>query len=319
MAPRVAVLDDYQGVAESLADWGSLGADVAVEFFSDHLEDEIRLVERLRPFDIVALMRERTPFTRTLIEGLPGLRLIVTAGKRNASVDVKAASERGITVCGTGIRDGSTVELTWALILAVVRGIPREVNGLHAGRWQIGLGRELRGKTLALLGLGRLGSQVAKIGQAFGMRTIAWSQNLSGERCAEVGDVELVDKNALFARADVLTVHLILSKRTRGLVGAEDFARMKPTAYFVNTSRGPIVDAPALVDALKAGTIAGAGIDVYDREPLPADDPLRGAPNTVLTPHIGFVTEEVYRTFYPEMVQDIAAWLAGKPIRIIEP
>ncbi|MBV8150352.1 MAG: D-2-hydroxyacid dehydrogenase family protein [Candidatus Eremiobacteraeota bacterium] len=316
---RVAVLDDYQKVAQGLADWDSLGANVSVEFFHDHLEDEDRLVDRLRPFEVLALMRERTPVTGGLIARLPNLRLLVTSGKRNASIDVRAAQAHGATVCGTGIRDGSTVELAWALILAVARGLPQEERALREGRWQVALGHELRDKTLAILGLGRLGSQVAKIGQAFGMRTIAWSQNLTAERCAEVGGVELVDRSGLFERADVLTIHLVLSKRTRGLVGAGDLALMKPTAFLINTSRGPIVDESALIEALNAATIAGAGIDVYDREPLPADHPLRNTPNAVLSPHIGYVTEEVYRVFYPEMVEDIAAWLSGRPIRVIEP
>lgn len=315
---NVAVLDDYQHVARDFADWGSLGSNVNVQFFHDHLEDENKLVARLAAFEIIAIMRERTPFQRSLIERLPNLKLLVTTGKRNASVDVKACQDRGVTVCGTGISDGSTVELTWALLLAVVRGIPREERGMHEGRWQVGLGMELRGKTLGVVGLGRLGSQVAKIGMAFGMKVIAWSQNLSAQRTSEVG-AEAVSKEELFARADVVTVHYVLGDRSRGLIGAPEFAKMKKTAYFVNTSRGPIVDSAALVEALRSGKIAGAGIDVYDREPLPMDDPLRKAPNAVLLPHVGYVSDGVYRVFYPDTVEDIKAWLAGKPVRVIEP
>lgn len=315
---NVAVLDDYQRVAREFADWDSLGPDVNVRFFHDHLDDEDKLVTRLAAFEIIAIMRERTPFRRSLIERLPNLKLLVTTGKRNASVDVQACRDRGVTVCGTGISDGSTVELTWALILAVVRGIPREERALREGRWQVGLGMEIRGKTLGVVGLGRLGSQVAKIGAAFGMKAIAWSQNLAPQRAADVG-AEHVTKDELFARADVVTVHYVLSDRSRGLVGAPEFAKMKKTAYFVNTSRGPIVDSAALVDALSSGKIAGAGIDVYDREPLPADDPLRKAPNTVLLPHVGYVSDGVYRIFYSDTLEDIKAWLSGKPVRVIEP
>jgi phosphoglycerate dehydrogenase-like enzyme len=315
---NVAVLDDYQHVARDFADWGSLGADVKVQFFHDHLEDEDELVARLAAFEIIAIMRERTPFTRSLVGRLPNLKLLVTTGKRNASVDVKACQERGVTVCGTGISDGSTVELTWALLLATVRGIPREERAMREGRWQVGLGMELRGKTLGVVGLGRLGSQVAKIGMAFGMKAIAWSLNLTAERAREVG-AEQVTKEELFARADVVTVHYVLSNRSRGLIGAPEFAKMKKTAYFVNTSRGPIVDSAALAAALNSGQIAGAGIDVYDREPLPMDDPLRDAANTVLLPHVGYVSDGVYRVFYPDTVEDIKAWLSGRPVRVIEP
>jgi phosphoglycerate dehydrogenase-like enzyme len=262
-------------------------------------------------------MRERTPFPRSLIERLPKLKLLVTTGKRNASVDMAACKERGVTVCGTAGSEGSTIELAWGLILSVVRGIPREDRALRAGRWQIKVGMELRGKTLGVLGLGRLGSQVAQIGRAFGMNVIAWSQNLTTERASAAG-AELVTKQALFERSDVVTIHLVLSDRTRKLVGRDELARMKKTAYLVNTSRGPIVDETALIAALESGQIAGAGIDVYYVEPLPPDDPILQAPNTVLTPHIGYVADASYSTFYRETVEDIAAWLAGKPIRIVE-
>ena len=314
---RVAVLDDYQRVAEGLADWKSLGPNVSVEFFHDHHKKEDDLVDRLQAFEILAIMRERTPFPRSLIEKLPNLKLLVTTGKRNASVDMAACKERGITVCGTAGSEGSTIELAWGLILSVVRGIPREDRALREGRWQIKVGMELRGKTLGVLGLGRLGSQVAQIGGAFGMNVIAWSQNLTAER-AKSARAELVTKNELFERSDVITIHLVLSDRTRKLVGREELARMKKTAYLVNTSRGPIVDESALIAALESGQIAGAGIDVYYVEPLPPDDPIMQAPNTVLTPHIGYVADASYATFYRETVEDIAAWLTGKPIRAIE-
>lgn len=314
---NVAVLDDYQSVAPQLADWSSLGSDVKVQFFADHVVDEDKLVQRLLPFEIIAIMRERTPFRRSLVSKLPNLKLLVTTGRRNASIDLAACKECGVTVCGTGLSDGSTVELTWALILAVVRGIPREERAMREGKWQVALGMELRGKTLGTVGLGRLGSQVAKIAQAFGMNVVAWSQNLKQERADEVG-VEAVSKEKLFERSDVVTIHYVLSDRSRGLVGAADFARMKKTAYLVNTSRGPIVDSAALVQALRSGQIAGAGVDVYDVEPLPLGDPLYTAPNMVLTPHIGYVSDGPYKIFYPEIVEDIKAWRAGKPVRVIE-
>ena len=314
---NVAVLDDYQGVARELADWKSLGDDVYVRFFHDHVESEDELVQRLEQFEVIAIMRERTPFPRSLIEKLPRLKLVVTTGKRNAALDVAACKARGITVCGTAGSAGSTVELAWGLIIAVARGIPREDLGLRHGRWQIAVGMELRGKTLGVLGLGRLGTQVAQIGRAFGMHVIAWSQNLTAER-AQAGGAELVTKRQLFERSDVITVHLVLSDRTRRIVSNQELAWMKPTAYLVNTSRGPIVDTAALIEALHSSTIAGAALDVYDREPLSPDDPILHAPNTVLTPHLGYVADESYKTFYRETVEDIAAWIAGKPIREVE-
>jgi len=314
---NVAVLDDYQGVARQLADWASLGNNVSVRFFHEHLEDEDELVQRLELFEIIAVMRERTPFPRSLIERLPRLKLIVTTGKRNASIDLAACKERGIVVCGTAGSAGSTVELTWGLILAVVRGIPREELSMRHGRWQNAVGMELRGKTLGVLGLGRLGTQVAQIGQAFGMNVIAWSQNLTAARAKAAG-VHLVTKQQLFERSDVLTIHLVLSERTRRIVGYQELAWMKKTAYLVNTSRGPIVDVADLIRALHDGEIAGAALDVYDHEPVPPDDPILHAPNTVLTPHLGYVSDESYQTFYHETLEDIKAYLAGKPIRLVE-
>jgi phosphoglycerate dehydrogenase-like enzyme len=308
--PRIAVLDDYQRVAGSSADWSGLD----VEFFHGHLGDEKAVAEALTGFEIVCLMRERTPFPRTLIERLPGLRLLVTTGMVNASIDLEAAAEQGVAVCGTNAGHPSTPELVWALILALARRIPEEDRAIREGGWQSTLGVALRGRTLGILGLGGIGRAVAAIGAAFGMELIAWSQNLTTEAAAQCG-AELVSRDDLFRRADVLTVHLRLSTRTAGLVGARELALMKPTSFLVNTSRGPIVDERALLDALRSGAIAGAALDVYDREPLPLDSPVRRAPNTVLTPHLGYVTDASYATLYAETVEDVRAFLAGSPIR----
>ncbi|WP_369133134.1 D-2-hydroxyacid dehydrogenase family protein [Modestobacter sp. I12A-02662] len=313
---RVAVLDDFQSVAARFADWSLVPAPLDVTTFSDHLDDEDALAERLAPFEVVVAMRERTPFPRSLLERLPQLRLLVTTGPRNAAIDVAAAAGRGVTVCGTASHPTGPVELTWALILAVARHLPQEDASVRAGGWQETVGTDLAGSTLGVVGLGRLGERVAMIGGAFGMDVVAWSQNLTAERAAEVG-VRRVGRDELFATADVVTVHLVLSDRTRGLVGRDALARMKPSAILVNTSRGPIVDEIALLEALAAGTIAGAGLDVFDREPLPRDHPLRSAPRTVLTPHLGYVTERTYEVFFREAVEDVAAHLAGTPIRVL--
>ena len=315
---RIAVLDDYQSVAADFCDWSKVPGPVDVTTFSGTLTDEDALAERLAPFDVLVAMRERTRFDRSLLERLPNLRLLVTTGMRNKSIDTAAALEFGITVCGTGSQPTATGELTWALILAVTRHIPQEDAGVRAGGWQQTIGGDLAGARLGIVGLGRLGTQVAKVGQAFGMDVVAWSQNLTDERAAEHG-VRRVERDELFATSDVVTVHLLWSKRTRGLIGAEDFALMKHTAVFINTSRGPIVQTQALVDALNNGTIAGAGLDVYDEEPLPGDSPIRKLPRTVLTPHLGYVTRNTYEVFYGEAVEDVAAWVAGRPIRVIEP
>jgi len=312
---RVAVLDDYQQVARSLADWGQLRG-AAVECFADHVSDADALVDRLAGFDVVVAMRERTPFTRSILERLPDLRLLVTTGPFNAAIDVDAARDRGVTVCGTGGTLWNTAELTWALILATARSLPAEDAAVRAGDWQRTLGRTLHGSTLSVLGLGNLGSVVARFGLAFGMEVIAWSPNLTAERCNAVG-VALVERDALFQRADVLTVHLKLGHRSVGLVGARELALMKSTALLVNTSRGPIVDEVALAAALERRALAGAGLDVFSTEPLPDDHPLRKAPNTVLSPHLGYVTDDCYRIFYGDAVEDILSWQAGKPIRLI--
>ncbi|HEY0400935.1 MAG TPA: D-2-hydroxyacid dehydrogenase family protein [Blastococcus sp.] len=313
---RIAVLDDYQSVAATFTDWARVPEPVEVVEFHDHVSDEDALVARLEPFDVVLAMRERTALPRTVLERLPNLKLLVTTGMRNKSIDVAAANDRGITVCGTGSQATATAELTWGLILATLRHIPQEDAGLRAGGWQHTIGGDLAGARLGVVGLGRLGSQVAKVGQAFGMDVVAWSQNLTDERAAEHG-VRRVEREELFATADVVTVHLLWSKRTRGLIGADDFARMKPTAVFINTSRGPIVQEKALIGALESKSIAGAGIDVYDQEPLPVDHPMRTLPRTVLTPHLGYVTRGTYEVFYGEAVEDVAAFLAGTPIRVL--
>ena len=316
---RVVILDDYQSVALTSADWSLVQARAEVVALHTHLASEDELVVALGDAEVIVLMRERTPVRRSLLERLPQLRLLVTTGMGNASVDIEAARERNVTVSGTRSLGPPTAELTWGLILALLRHIPAEDAAIRAGRWQTSLGVGLEGKTLGVLGLGRLGSQVARVGLAFGMHVLAWSQNLTQARADEVG-VELAPtREALLERADVLTVHLVLSDRTRGLLGAADLARMRPAAVLVNTSRGPIVDEAALVAALHAGTLAGAALDVFDTEPLPEGHPLLDAPNLVLTPHLGYVTQENYALFYGDVVEDIVAFLNGAPVRLIEP
>jgi phosphoglycerate dehydrogenase-like enzyme len=313
---RVAVLDDYQDVALQMADWSVLPPDTKVQVFRNHLSDQGALAERLREFEIVVAMRERTPFPRGLLDRLPNLKLLVTTGMRNASIDVGAATDLGITVCGTQGLPYPTAELTWGLILALLRHIPREDRATRDGQWQVSVGVGLRDKVLGVIGLGNLGSQVATVGKAFGMSLLAWSQNLTAERAAQVG-ATLVSKDELLSRSDIATIHLVLSDRTRGLIAARELSLMKRTAYLINTSRGPIVDEQALIQALRQGTIAGAALDVYDEEPLPMDHPLRQLPNTVITPHLGYVTVEGYRVFYGNAVEDIQAFLQGKPVRVI--
>ncbi|HET6467894.1 MAG TPA: D-2-hydroxyacid dehydrogenase family protein [Geminicoccaceae bacterium] len=313
---KLAILDDYQRVALDMADWSPLAGAVEITAFDRHLGGPDAVAEALRDFEIVGIMRERTPFPAALLERLPKLRLLVTTGRRNDAVDVEAAGRLGITVCGTASPGHATAELAMGLVLALARGLVVEAGSMWAGGWQVGLGRDLGGATLGVLGLGRLGSHVAGLGRAFGMDVIAWSQNLSGERAAEVG-VRRVAKDELFAGADFVTIHLRLSPRTRGLVGARELALMRPDAYLVNTSRGPVVDEAALIDALGRRVIAGAALDVYDAEPLPAGHPLRRVPNLLLTPHIGYVTRETYRVFYGEMAEVIQAFLAGQPYNLL--
>lgn len=315
---RVAILDDYQDVALTSADWAPVQERAEIEVFHDHLASEDALVERLTRFDAIVAMRERTPFPRSLVERLPELKLLITTGARNASFDLDALRRAGVTVCGTGSKGSATSELTWGLILALMRRIPAEHTAIAEGEWQVGLGRDLGDKTLGVIGLGRLGSKVAAVALAFGMPVLAWSQNLTRERTDEVG-VELASSlDDLLDRADLATIHLVLSERTRGLIGASELARLGTGAYLVNTSRGPIVNEAALVSALRDGTIAGAGLDVFDEEPLPDGHPLIGLENAVLTPHIGYVTAETYAVFYRDAVADILGYLDGTPLRVIE-
>jgi phosphoglycerate dehydrogenase-like enzyme len=319
---RIAVLDDYQRRAGALADWGSLGPDHQVTFFHERIAPE-QLAATLTDFETLVVMRERTAFPREQLEQLPHLELLVTTGMRNAAVDIAYLNERGVVVCGTlapgppaGPGLPSTVEVAWALILAVLKRVTIEDRALRAGTWQTDMPASLAGSTLALAGLGRLGGAMVVPARAFGMEVIAWSQNLTEQRAAEL-DVERVSKPELLARADVLSIHLVLSDRTRGLLGAADLASMRPSAILINTSRGPIVDETALIEALRAGTIAAAGLDVFDREPLPADHPLLALPNTVLLPHLGYVTPETFRAMYEQAIEDITAFVGGAPIRII--
>jgi phosphoglycerate dehydrogenase-like enzyme len=311
---RVAVLDDYQEVAASYADWETLGAEVG--FFSDHLSDHRALVDRLVGFDVIVAMRERTPFRRPLLEMLPNLGLLVTTGMKNASIDVKAANDLGVTVCGTNSPGVATAELAFGMVIAMSRSLVTETGAVANGGWQQRVGRDLRGSMLGIMGLGKLGAEMARYGRAFGMDVIAWSQNLTTERAVEVG-ARAVTKEVLLAEADFVSIHLRLSDRTRGLLGKADLNRMKPTAYLINTSRGEIVDTAALLTTLDSGALAGAGIDVFDVEPLPPDDRRRTHPKILATPHIGYVTDATYRVFYAEAVEDVAAWQAGAPIRVL--
>ena len=315
---RVAVLDDYQNVATIMADWTVLPSDVTVTCFTDHITDPAALGERLKGYEIVCIMRERTPFTRDVIERLTDCKLLVTTGMRNASLDVQACTDNGIVVCGTGGTVHATPELAFAMILSLARNIPREDAAMRQGRWQLGVGLGLKGRTLGLLGLGRLGSMVAKYAQAFDMNLIAWSQNLTAEAAAEKG-VRRVEKDELFQQSDFISVHLVLSDRSRGIVGRRELELMKSSAFIVNTSRGPIIDEDALADALAAGTIAGAGIDTFSQEPVAKTNRFLDLPNTVLTPHLGYVTAETYEMFYGDTVECVAAWLKGEPVRVLNP
>ena len=313
---RIALLDDYQDVALKMADWNRLPSTCEVVVFRDHLDDEDAIAQRLSGFDAIMVMRERTPFPARLLRRLPRLKLIVTGGMRNASLDMEAAKQQGIVVSGTGGLPYPTAELTIGLMLSWARSIAVEDRALREGRFQTTLGRGLNGKTLGIIGLGTLGSRVAKIANALEMHVLAWSQNLTDERAQAAGATR-VDKDELLQRSDFLTIHVVLSDRTRGLIGARELALMKPTACLVNTSRSPIVDEVALVKALNDRKIGGAALDVYTIEPLPADHPLCSAPNTVLTPHLGYVTEETYRMFYGQAIEDIEAFLAGNPVRVL--
>jgi phosphoglycerate dehydrogenase-like enzyme len=315
---RLAILDDYQGVALRLGPFDQLPAELQVTVFRDTLSDLDALVERLLPFDAILIMRERTPFPRRLIERLPGLRLLITTGPRNRSIDVAACAERGITCCGTPGHGDPTADLTFGLILSLLRDIPGQQQALRAGRWQTRVGLGLEGLTLGVIGVGKLGSRVARLGTAFGLRILGWSTNLTPEAAAAAGATR-VDKETLLRESDVVTLHLILSERSRHTLAAADLALMKPTGFLINTSRGPLVDQQALIAALREGRIAGTALDVYDEEPLPAGHPLLAAPNTVLTPHLGYVTEQNYRAYFGGAVAAIRAYLAGAPIRELKP
>jgi phosphoglycerate dehydrogenase-like enzyme len=312
---QIAILDDYQSVARQAADWSPLAEKAEITVYRDHLSDAATLVERLKPFDVLCVMRERTPLPRVILEQLPELKLIASTGFRNASIDLVAANERGITVCHTGYSAHGAIEMTWALILAMLRNIPAEFASVQSGQWQTSLGADLAGKTIGLLGLGTIGAKIAEIARAFGMNIIAWSQNLTRESAEKHGAL-LVSKEELFRTADIVTVHLVLSPRSKGIVGAAELGLMKPTAYLVNTSRGPLVEETALIDALKNRAIAGAALDVYETEPLPASHPFRSLDRLLVTPHIGFVTEETYKIFYRDTVENIVAWISGTPVRV---
>jgi phosphoglycerate dehydrogenase-like enzyme len=317
MPHRCAVLDDYQKVAMQMADWSPIANDVEIEVFHRPLGDEASVIRALQKFPIVCAMRERTLFSKAVFDGLPDLRLLVTTGMRNAAIDLAAARARNVTVCGTESTGHPTAELAFGLMLELARKIGHEHARLKAGeRWQETVGIDLFGKTLGIVGLGRLGSRAAAIGRALGMQLIAWSQNLTEEKAREAGATR-VDKDELFRRADFITIHMVLSPRTRGLVGARELGLMKRSAFLINTSRGPIVEEAALLAALRERRIAGVGLDVYDVEPLPQDHPLRKIDNAVITPHLGYVTEDTFRIFYRQTVEDIRAFLDGKPLRVI--
>ena len=312
---RIAILDDYQGVAATAAPWESL-ADCEVTAFGRHMAGEDTVAEALAEFDVVVAMRERTPFPASLLARLPRLKLLVTTGSRNAAIDMKAARAQGVPVSGTAMLGYPAAEHAWALVMALFKRTSEEDRAMHGGGWQVGFSDGLYGKTLGIMGLGRLGQRVARMGLAFEMKVIAWNPSLTDGEAAEHG-VTRVDKDRLFAESDVLTLHVVLNDGTRGIVGAPELAAMKETAYLVNTSRGPVVDEAALIAALQRRTIAGAGIDVYDVEPLPAEHPLRRMGNAVLTGHTGYVTRENYRVAYGDAVVNVRAWLGGKPVNVV--
>ena len=317
MPLRCAILDDYQNVALTMADWSKVAGDIDITVFNDHLGAADNVVAALKDFAIVCAMRERTAFPRAVIEALPNLKLLITTGMRNASIDLEAAKARNVVVCGTPSFGNATAALAVGLMLELARRIGYENARLKAGAvWQSTIGLDLEGQTLALLGLGRLGTKVAQIGKVLGMHPIAWSQNLTAEKCRDAG-VDYVDRDDLFRRADFLSIHLQLSPRTRGLIGARELGLMKPSAYLINTSRGPIIDEAALIAALREKRIAGAALDVFDTEPLPLDHPFRKLDNVVITPHLGYVVAQNYRAFFGGMVEDIRAFLDGAPVRVL--
>ncbi|WP_028620068.1 D-2-hydroxyacid dehydrogenase family protein [Pseudomonas sp. Ant30-3] len=316
MTVQIAVIDDWQNVARDVVDWSALSDVGEVHFLHEYPADNATFVGRLREFEVICVMRERTRFDEDLLRQLPKLKLLVTGGMRNAALDLQAAAALGIQVSGTDSYKHAAPELTWALIMAATRNLVAEANALCAGEWQQGLGGDLHGKTLAILGLGSIGQRVAQFGQVFGMRVIAWSENLTAERAAAAG-VTYVSKQELFEQADVLSVHLVLSERSRGLVDAQALAWMKPAALLVNTARGPIVDEAALIKALQKKQLAGAALDVFEQEPLPAQHPFRTLENVLATPHVGYVSRQNYQQFYSQMIEDIQAWAAGAPVRLL--
>ncbi|NKF27980.1 D-2-hydroxyacid dehydrogenase family protein [Pseudomonas sp. BGM005] len=316
MAVQIAVIDDWQDVARDVVDWSVLDSLGEVTFVHEYPADNATLAERLGRFEVICVMRERTRFDEDLLKRLPNLKLLVTGGMRNAALDMPAAARLGIKVCGTDSYKHAAPELTWALIMAATRNLVNEANALRAGQWQQGLGSDLHGKTLGILGLGSIGQRVAQFGQVFGMRVIAWSENLTAERAEQAG-VTYVSKQQLFEQADVLSVHLVLSDRSRGLVDAQALDWMKPTALLVNTARGPIVDEAALIKALQKQRIGGAALDVFDQEPLPALHPFRALDNVLATPHVGYVSRQNYELFFSQMIEDIQAWSTGEPVRLL--
>jgi phosphoglycerate dehydrogenase-like enzyme len=315
---RAAILDDYQNVAMAFADWSPIAKDVEIKVFNKPFGSQDEAIKALQGFAVVVGMRERTPFPRKVVEALPDLKLLITTGARNNSFDIKACAERGVTVCGTGAAGSPTTGIAFGLMLELTRRIGFENARLKAGApWQTTIGRDLEGLTLGILGLGKLGQRSAAVGKAFGMKTITWSQNLTEEKAKAAG-ADYVSKDDLFRNADFVTIHLVLSDRSRGLVGAKELGLMKTSGYLINTSRGPIVDEKALIAVLQSKSIAGAGLDVFDIEPLPLDHPFRKMDNVVITPHLGYVSEQNYRKYFPDIVEDIRAWLDGKPVRVIE-
>lgn len=316
---KAAILDDYQGVALKYADWSAIAKDVEIKVFDKPFGSQAEAIKALQGFAIVAGMRERTPFPRAVIEALPALKLLITTGAKNNAFDVKAAAERGVTVCGTGTAGNPTAGIVFGLMLELTRHIGFENARMKAGEpWQVTIGQDLEGLTLGIVGLGKLGQRVAGVGKAFGMKVIAWSQNLTPDKAKEAG-VEYASREDLFAKADFVSIHYQLSDRSRGLITAADLGRMKRTAYLINTARAPIVDQAALLQALQDGQIAGAGLDVFEVEPLPLDHPYRKLDNVVITPHLGYVSEQNYRKYFPDIVEDIRAYLDGKPVRVIAP
>jgi phosphoglycerate dehydrogenase-like enzyme len=318
MTTRCAILDDYQDVALHMADWSKL-AGVEVERFTTHVADEAKLAEMLGGFAVIIAMRERTPFPESLLSRLPALRLLITTGMRNASIDMEAAAKRGVLVCGTGATGGPAAELTWALLLALVRHLPAETRNFRDGgaQWQLTAGNGLEGRTLGIVGLGKLGTKVARYGLAFGMEVLAWSRSNTPEKSQALGIGFAPTLDDLLRKADVASLHLVLNAETRGILGTRELGLMKKGALLVNTSRGPLVDEEALVAALRNGRLGGAGLDVFDQEPLPPGHPFRTLPNVVATPHLGYVTEENYRVYFNDAMEDIAAWRAGRPVRAL--